>query len=135
MSLFCFQLIALRNPSVVMAVVAWRLPRKKSIVRTMKSGFFAVSDMNSRGDIFQDWCGNYRFAAFAWADHNYLTFEILEGQPSAGVHVVFFEVEKDRLRKKRLLLRVASAYRMDALTSRHEKGGKVKFNTRTAVEG
>jgi hypothetical protein len=44
-----------------------------------------------------------------------------------GTYAVFFEVSKDHRRKKRMLLRVQSAYRLDTLSERLKKGGKVNF--------
>jgi hypothetical protein len=57
---------------------------------------------------------------------NYLTLEVLEGLQRA-LYAVFFEVEKDKSRRKRMLLRVQSAYKLDALPRRLEKAGKVNF--------
>lgn len=67
---------------------------------------------------------------------NYVTLEVVDG-PSPGLYAVFFEVEKDRTRKKRMLLRVQSAYKMNALSSRQESAGKVNFTVllRATYEG
>lgn len=62
----------------------------------------------------------------ASARPNYLTLEVLEG-PVPSLYVVFFEVEKDRIRKKRMLLRVQSAYRLDELSRQQKNAGKVNF--------
>lgn len=45
----------------------------------------------------------------------------------SGYYVIFFEPEKDSKRKKRVLLRVQSAYFVDALTKRQQQAGKVTF--------
>lgn len=57
---------------------------------------------------------------------NYLTLEVPEA-PAPGLYAVFFEVEKDKTRKRRMLLRVQSAYRLDALPKRLKAAGKVNF--------
>ena len=59
---------------------------------------------------------------------NFVTFEILNAAEELKRYAVFFEVEKDRRRKKRLLLRVQSAYILETLTQRLQKAGKVSFN-------
>jgi hypothetical protein len=61
--------------------------------------------------------------------HNFFTFEGAEYAGRAIQYVVFFEVAKDSRRKKRLILRVQSAYAVEALTQRQRKAGKVKFVT------
>ena len=42
-------------------------------------------------------------------------------------YAVYFEVTKDKKRKKRLILHVQSAYVPDQVTKRQEKAGKVSF--------
>jgi hypothetical protein len=59
---------------------------------------------------------------------NYFTAEVA-GLEAPGVYAVFFEVQRDRRRKRRLLLYVQSAYRLEQLTNRLAKGGKVRFAT------
>jgi hypothetical protein len=59
---------------------------------------------------------------------NYFTAEVT-GTETPGVYAVFFEVLRDKRRKRRLLLYVQSAYRMERLTHRLAKGGKVRFVT------
>ena len=59
---------------------------------------------------------------------NYFTAEVT-GSDATGVYAVFFEVQRDKRRKRRLLLYVQSAYRLDRLTNRLAKGGKVRFAT------
>lgn len=59
---------------------------------------------------------------------NYFTAELI-GEQTPGVYAVFFEVLRDRRRKRRLLLYVQSAYRLERLTSRLAKGDKVRFAT------
>jgi hypothetical protein len=60
---------------------------------------------------------------------NYVTFEIPPGQDRAkpGRYAVFFEVEKDTQRRKRLLLRIQSAYLLENPTKRLLKGDKINF--------
>jgi hypothetical protein len=70
---------------------------------------------------------------------NFMTFEVLDpvqGLP-VGHYAVFFEVTKDASRKKRLLLRVQSAYRIEALNDRQRRAGKVTLATllRATYEG
>jgi len=59
---------------------------------------------------------------------NYFTAEVTGSDPT-GVYAVFFEVQRDKRRKRRLLLYIQSAYRLDRLTNRLAKGGKVRFAT------
>jgi hypothetical protein len=59
---------------------------------------------------------------------NYFTAEVT-GTEASGVYAVFFEVQRDKRRKRRLLLYVQSAYRLEQLTNRLAKGGKVRFAT------
>jgi hypothetical protein len=59
---------------------------------------------------------------------NYFTAEVC-GPKNPGIYVVFFEVEPDKQRRRRLLLRVQSAYRVERLSHRLSKGGKVRFVT------
>ena len=67
---------------------------------------------------------------------NYVTLETVD-LPHPGFYLMFFEVTKDLARKKRLLLRVQSAYRVDALTARQRNAGKVNFDVllRATYEG
>lgn len=61
---------------------------------------------------------------------NFVTFE--EKKEDGTVvfrYGVFFEVNRDHRRKKRLLLHVQSAYVQDDLTKRQKKAGKVTFAT------
>jgi hypothetical protein len=59
---------------------------------------------------------------------NYFTAE-MTGTEAPGVYAVFFQVERDKRRKRRLLLYVQSAYRLERLTHRLAKAGKVRFAT------
>ena len=59
---------------------------------------------------------------------NYFTAEVT-GTKTPGVYAVLFEVVRDKRRKRRLLLYVQSAYRLERLTNRLAKGGKVRFAT------
>jgi hypothetical protein len=61
--------------------------------------------------------------------HNFFTVEGAARGDLPIHYLVFFEVERDRRRKKRLLLRVQSAYPVDVLTHRLAGAGKVKFRT------
>lgn len=47
--------------------------------------------------------------------------------PEAGSYAVFFEIRRDRRRKKRMLLYVQSAYRLDRLTKRLVSARKIRF--------
>jgi hypothetical protein len=60
---------------------------------------------------------------------NYITVEVIDGS-APGLYAVFFEVEKDRNRKKRLLLRVQSAYRVVS-ASRHMRARGHPIGVRT----
>jgi hypothetical protein len=57
---------------------------------------------------------------------NYFTAQ-MTGSKAPGVYVIFFEVQRDKRRKRRLLLYVQSAYRLERLTHRLAKAGKVRF--------
>jgi hypothetical protein len=59
---------------------------------------------------------------------NFFTLEAADSEGTAVHYAVFFAVEKDRNRKKRLLLRVQSAYPLVELTNRQRQAGKVNFN-------
>lgn len=74
---------------------------------------------------------------FAGVGTNFITVELTDESFSNRLYCVFFEVEKDRRRKKRVLLRIQSAYLLDALTSRQKKAGKVRFDVllRATYEG
>lgn len=59
---------------------------------------------------------------------NFVTFEVLDAlEGTKHRYAVYFEVTKDKRRKKRLILHVQSAYVPDQLTKRQEKAGKVSF--------
>jgi hypothetical protein len=59
---------------------------------------------------------------------NYFITE-LNGVEAPGVYAVFFEVLRDKRRKRRLLLYVQSAYRLEQLNHRLAKADKVRFFT------
>ena len=59
---------------------------------------------------------------------NFMTFEFIDSNQTEKLYAIFFEVEKDRTRKRRVLLRVQSAYILETLTHRKQKAGKVRFN-------
>jgi hypothetical protein len=67
---------------------------------------------------------------------NYFTAEATRAE-APGIYAVFFEVERDKRRKRRLLLRVQSAYKLERLSNRLAKAGKVRFTTllRKTYEG
>jgi hypothetical protein len=68
---------------------------------------------------------------------NFFTLEDNAPNPAPGVYAVFFEVNRDRLRKRRLLIQVQSAYRLEVLKKRLRNAGKVRFDTllKAAYEG
>ena len=69
---------------------------------------------------------------------NFMTWEMLAADGTTQTYAVFFEVEKDRARKRRMILRVQSAYVLDqGLHKRQAQAKKVKWNTllRAAYEG
>ncbi|CDN90527.1 hypothetical protein [Hydrogenophaga intermedia] len=59
---------------------------------------------------------------------NFLTFETVDREGKAACYSVFFEVRKDAARKKRIILRVQSAYLLDELTQRQRNARKVNLN-------
>lgn len=63
------------------------------------------------------------------ATSNFLTFESLDTLSTDEKYVIFFDVKKDSRKKKRLLLRVQSAYALQKLNSRQVKAKKVRFST------
>ncbi len=58
---------------------------------------------------------------------NYFTLELVAASGETKHYAVFFEVKKDKTRKKRLLLRVQSAYPVEKLDKRHTSAKKVNF--------
>ena len=55
---------------------------------------------------------------------NYLTVEVQSGPAAGQLYGVFFEVTNDRNRKKRLILRIQSAYLLDKGLSPRQKAAK-----------
>ncbi|SAL19247.1 stationary phase growth adaptation protein [Caballeronia choica] len=61
---------------------------------------------------------------------NFVTCESVNSDGTISVYAVFFGVEKDKKRKRRLVLRVQSAYVLrDGLSRRQTKARKVAFDT------
>ncbi|WP_229513521.1 hypothetical protein [Paraburkholderia terrae] len=61
---------------------------------------------------------------------NFVTLEQLNEDGTTSLYAVFFEAERDRSRKRRIVLRIQSAYVLDnGLTRRQEKAGTVGFAT------
>lgn len=60
-------------------------------------------------------------------NENYATFSAMDQNGAAVTYVVFFTVKKDNVRKKRLIMRVQSAYAIDSLTKRLQNAGKVNL--------
>lgn len=60
---------------------------------------------------------------------NFVTFELPPSAPGVkpGKYAVFFEVKRDRSRRKRMLLRVQSAYILDKPSKRLQKAIKINF--------
>lgn len=60
---------------------------------------------------------------------NFVTFELPPAEPGAEPlrYAVFFEVKKDSVRRKRLLLRVQSAYILEKPSKRLLKADKMRF--------
>lgn len=60
---------------------------------------------------------------------NYVTFELPATTPDSEPirYAVFFEVKKDKVRRKRMLLRVQSAYILDKPSKRLLKADKMRF--------
>ena len=59
---------------------------------------------------------------------NFVTFETMEGSRGSRIYAVFFEPRKDTSRRRRIILRVQSAYVLEALTRRLANAGKVGFD-------
>ncbi|WP_423379915.1 hypothetical protein [Burkholderia sp. LMG 32019] len=69
---------------------------------------------------------------------NFVTVEAVSSDGTPRVYAVFFEVSKDRTRKRRLILRVQSAYMLDGgLTRRQREARKVALRTllRASLDG
>ena len=69
---------------------------------------------------------------------NFMTLQQTNADGTSSLYAVFFEVEKDRTRKQRLILRVQSAYLLEKeLTKRQRQAKKVAFRTllRATYEG
>jgi hypothetical protein len=61
---------------------------------------------------------------------NFVTFENVDDDGTTSVYAVFFEVKKDRKRKRRMVLRIQSAYVLDnGMTKRQAQAGRVGFET------
>lgn len=67
---------------------------------------------------------------------NFVVLEIADPSQTSK-YAVFFNVEKDKRRSKRILLRVQSAYLLETITQRQKQAGKVNFDVliRAAHEG
>jgi hypothetical protein len=68
---------------------------------------------------------------------NYVTIESIDQDGTEICYALFFEVLKDQKRKKRLLLRVQSAYALKSMTEAQKKARKVNLNVllRAVYEG
>ncbi|WP_321876663.1 hypothetical protein [Paraburkholderia bannensis] len=69
---------------------------------------------------------------------NFVTLDTVNADGTISHYAVFFEVERDRQRKRRMFLRIQSAYLLDGgLTRRQASAGKVRFDTllRNAYQG
>lgn len=60
---------------------------------------------------------------------NFLTFETYTAMETEEKYAVFFDIKKDPFKRKRLLLRVQSAYGLERFTARQLKAKKVRFST------
>lgn len=68
-----------------------------------------------------------RLIRVATPEQNFVTMEAASSEGMAVHYAVFFDVQKDRHRKKCLLLRVQSAYPIQQLSARQRSAGKVNF--------
>lgn len=60
---------------------------------------------------------------------NYVTIEIPHSMDQAPQqYAVFFEIERDKLRQKRVLLRIQSAYILEQKTKRLQQAEKINFS-------
>lgn len=69
---------------------------------------------------------------------NFVTLDTVNADGTISQYAVFFEIERDRQRKRRMFLRIQSAYLLDGgLTRRQASAGKVRFDTllRAAYQG
>lgn len=69
---------------------------------------------------------------------NFMTLQKTNADGTTSLYAVFFEVEKDRARRQRLILRIQSAYLLEnELTRRQRQAKKIAFKTllRAVYEG
>ena len=59
---------------------------------------------------------------------NFFTLEVVDPDGQSRRYAVFLEPKKDARRKRRILLRVQSAYILDRLPNRLQKAGKVTLS-------
>lgn len=61
---------------------------------------------------------------------NFVTLEGINADGSTSLYAIFFEVQRDKNRKRRMILRIQSAYELDeGLTKRQAKAQKIGFAT------
>jgi hypothetical protein len=60
---------------------------------------------------------------------NFFTAECVDVNSTPGRYVIFFELLRDKKRKRRVLLHIQSAYLLQKLTKRLESARKVRFAT------
>jgi hypothetical protein len=58
---------------------------------------------------------------------NFVTLEVTEADGQSVNYAMFFDAEKDKHRRKRVLLRIQSAYLLDSLSHRLASAAKVRF--------
>jgi hypothetical protein len=61
---------------------------------------------------------------------NFVTLDGINADGSTSLYAIFFEVQRDKNRKRRMILRIQSAYELDeGLTKRQAKAQKIGFAT------
>ena len=103
-------------------------------VRILCEERYALSKQFLPRLVIELWNRHIRIAS---SKPNFVTIELIDNEGGATNYAVFFEVRKDTRRKKRLLLRVQSAYKIEAIKGQLAKAGKVNFDVllRATYEG
>ena len=90
--------------------------------RVLNEERYLLSQLHLRGLI-----NTLHKRAIRLAVDNYFTYDTVDHLGRAIEYAVFFTVEKDAKRAKRLLLRVQSAYPLEAVSRRLANGQKISF--------
>lgn len=86
---------------------------------------------------FVQWIQSNHIRVLNNVQGNFATFQVVDRQGNTVTYAVFFTVKKDSVRRKRIILRVQSAYVLDQMTRRQKESGKVNLKVllRAVYEG